>query len=81
MSRKLLVWGYVTIGNLISDYQFIRYYGFRTTRSLSLSLSQFSRKITSTDKAGAMKASQQITTQHGQLIFSEIFTKDNTEPN
>jgi len=43
--------------------------------------SQFSRKITPTDKVGAMKVSLKITTQQGQCIFHEIFTKDNTEPN
>jgi len=36
---------------------------------------------TPTDKSGAMKVSQKLTTQYGQLIFREIFTKDNTEPN
>jgi len=33
------------------------------------------------DKVGAMKVSGLITTQHGHLIFHEIFTKDKTEPN
>jgi len=47
----------------------------------SLSQSQFSWKITPTDKAGAVKGSQKITTHHGQHIFHEIFMKDNTEPN
>jgi len=32
------------------------------------------------NKANAMKVSRKITTQHGQLIFHEIFTKDNTKP-
>jgi len=47
----------------------------------SLSRSQFSRKILPTDKAGAVNVSRKITTQHGQLIFRETFTKDrsNTE--
>jgi len=53
----------------------------RLIKILSLSRSQFSRKITPTDKAGAVKVSGKITTQHHQLIFHEIFTKDNTEPN
>jgi len=47
----------------------------------SFSRSPFSRKVTLTDKAGAVKVSWKITTQHGQLIYREIFTKDNTEPN
>jgi len=34
-----------------------------------------------TDKAAAVKVSRKITTQHRPLIFHEIFTKDNTEPN
>jgi len=34
-----------------------------------------------TDKAGAMKVSQKITTHQAQLIFHEIFTKDYAEPN
>jgi len=37
--------------------------------------------ITPTDKTGALKVSRMITTQHRQLIFHEIFTKDNTEQN
>jgi len=32
-----------------------------------------------TDKAGAVKVSQKITTLYSQLIFHEIFTEDNTE--
>jgi len=45
---------------------------------LSLSRSQFSRKRTPTDKAAAVKVLRKITTQHRQLIFHEIFTKDIT---
>jgi len=52
----------------------------KTKKISSLSGSQFSRKIMPTDTAGAMKVSQKITTQHGQLIFRKIFTKD-LEPN
>jgi len=47
----------------------------------SLSGSQFLWEITPRDKANAMKVLREITTQHGQLIFHEIFTKVNTMPN
>jgi len=48
---------------------------------LSLSHSQFSRKIMPTDKANVVKVSRKITTQRRQLIFHEIFTKDNSKLN
>jgi len=51
----------------------------KRTKILSLSRTQFSRKILPTDKADAVKVSRKIATQHGQLILREIFTKDNTE--
>jgi len=35
--------------------------------------------MTPADKANAVKVSRKITTQYCQLIFHEIFTKDNTE--
>jgi len=50
-------------------------------KMFSLRQSQFSVKIMPTDKANAVKVSWKITTQHSQLIFHEIFMKDNTEPN
>jgi len=53
----------------------------KTIKILSLSRSQFSRKITQKDKAGAVKVSRKITTHHGQAIFHEIFIENNTEPN
>jgi len=34
-----------------------------------------------TDKAGVVKVSRKITTQHRQLIIHEIFMKNNTEQN
>jgi len=47
----------------------------KRTKILSLSLSQFSRKILPTDKADAVKVSRKMTTQRGQNIFREIVTK------
>jgi len=44
----------------------------KRTKILNLSRSQFLRKILPTDKAGVVKVSRKITTQHGQLIFREI---------
>jgi len=53
----------------------------KRTKIPNLSQSQFSQKILPTDKAGVMKVSWKITTQHRQLIFHKIFKKDNTKLN
>jgi len=42
---------------------------------------RFRLKSIFTDKAGAMKVSWKITTQHHQLVFHKIVTKDDAEPN
>jgi len=52
----------------------------RNTKSLKLKSKLIFTK-NNADKAGAVKGSRNITTQHHQLIFYEIFTKDNAEVN
>jgi len=53
----------------------------KRNKNLQFKSKSVSQKITPTDKAYAVKVSRKIATQYGQLIFCEIFTKDNTEPN
>jgi len=53
----------------------------RRNKNLQFKWKSVFMEIMPKDKANTVKVSLKITTQYCQVIFHEIFMKDNTEPN